>query len=183
MLQTRPEVHCDCADLHLYLHLLLKICKKNRNAYNQMKAAVAVRLWIDNIILSGNQRDVILYQKRLCDLVYIIDIRTDHTYAGCVIDIFFNIFQAEPLTIPVQLFHNTVCMLQPCCNRADWIALVTYAELCIKHFKFCPDFFDRTCIHHHQLPVSNEHIHKFFRPVYFFRSIQQCNQALCQLPA
>ena len=60
VLQARPEIHGNRADLHLDFHVFFKICKIHRNPDNQVQAAVPVRLRVNNVILARHQRHIIL---------------------------------------------------------------------------------------------------------------------------
>ena len=51
VLQTGPEVHCQCPDLKLHRNQLFFVHKIHRNPYDDVQTAVAVGLWLFDIIL------------------------------------------------------------------------------------------------------------------------------------
>ena len=63
MLQTGPEIHGNGAELHFYFHMTFAFGKENRNADDEMQAAVADYLGITDVIIGLQQRNIILFNE------------------------------------------------------------------------------------------------------------------------
>ena len=51
MLKACPEVHSDCTELYLHRHMDLFFRKEYRQPDRQVQTAVAVGLWVGNVVL------------------------------------------------------------------------------------------------------------------------------------
>ena len=149
MFQTCPEVHSDGSDLHLRLYFLCGLGKKDGNAYDQMKTAVAVGLGILDIVFSLDQPNIVLLGQGIGQKINIVNIRTYHSYPCNVIQIIFYIFPCRRQSQFCHLFQNAHLALQTGLNGTDRVSFIPDFKLRVQHLKLCVDLFDRTGISHH----------------------------------
>ena len=90
MLETRPEIHGNGAELHLNLHHPFLIVQIDRCLHDKVKAPVAILLGVLYVILLLEQGNVILGQQIAAQKVNIIGKGTDYPYAGDIMQLFFN---------------------------------------------------------------------------------------------
>ena len=103
MLQTGPEVHGNGADLDLRPHRSLSLGEEYRDLHDHMIAAVAVVFGIPDIIFNTQDCNIVLIGQQFCHDIDIIDKRTDHPYAGHIIELFFDILFGKVIAQTLQL--------------------------------------------------------------------------------
>ena len=128
MFQACPEIHGDGAQLDLDPHQLLVVRQKDRYAQHQMVAAVAVGLWILDIIFLLHHLQVILSGQHICYRIDVLDKRADDTNAGDVVEVGFNGFQRDGKAFSVHLFQNAHRGFDTAFNGFDGVVL---AESCV----------------------------------------------------
>ena len=131
MIQTGPEIHSNGADLNLYADKTLGIRKKYGNLHDHVIAAVAVGLWIFDIILYRDHLYIILAHQHLCHFVNIIHKRADNPYSRHVIQVFNHRFQRYLQSPALQLFHNTQRLFHTRLDHLNGVSLVLYRKLVI----------------------------------------------------
>ena len=115
-----------------------------------MKAAVTALLGILYIILALDQGNVILSQKALSQLVYIIRERADDPDTGDITDILLNAFQRHGNIFPADLTQNTVIRFDSGLDPFDGIAVVFQGILLIQNLEFRLHLHDGALIIRHQ---------------------------------
>ena len=128
-----------------------------------MKTAVAALLRMLNIVLPLNQRNVILFQKTVCQLINIAWKRTDHDIA----DIFLNRFQCDRDVFHADFPHNALIRFDPCFDSFDRVLVIGKRVFLIQHAELCLDFHNGALIIRHQkierLFVLLHHLNKLIR--------------------
>ena len=131
MIHAGPEIHSYGADLYLHTHIFLLLGEKYRNFHNQMQAPVAVGLWILNIILLPDKRNIILLEQHVRNGINIINKRTDYPDTGYVIQPFLHRFHREGGIVTSQLLYNAQGPLNARGNVFDGITFMPDAQLVI----------------------------------------------------
>src|SRR5699024_4326034 len=166
-------------------NFLCRLSKENGNAYDQMKAAVAVGLRVLNIILFPDQPDIILFGQGICQKINIVNIGAYHSDSSNIIQTVLYVFPCRRQPHLCHLLQNARLTFQTGLDRTDRVPFISDLEFGIQDLKLCIDLLDRTGISHHKfLIVQNtiQQIHgmphddilsDFFRhlkPVFFFHS-------------
>ena len=86
VLEARPEIHGDGAQLHLDGHGLRARRQEDRHLDDEMQAAIPVRLRVRDVVLLLEQRDVVLREQQVADAVDVMRERTDDADVGDVRD-------------------------------------------------------------------------------------------------
>ena len=162
VLQAGPKVHGNGADLYLHHHPLGLVGKKHRDPHNQVETAVAVGLWMGDIVLLGNQFNVVLLDQGLGQHIDIVHIGADHPDPGHVMDMRLYILQGKGNVQPVQLIPDAGGGFEPGADEFDRVALVPHIELGVQHVKFGPDLLHGTGIHHPQFLIGDHRVHHLF---------------------
>ena len=113
MFQARPEIHCDRPYLDLDANLLFASGEKDRDFHNQMQTAVAVILRRFDIVLPGDQQDVVLFEQHVRHVVYIADKGADNAYAGHIVQVCRNGLYRYGLPLFAEFFRNAVRTFHP----------------------------------------------------------------------
>ena len=90
VLQRRPEVHGDSAQLDFYGNILLAIQEIHRHLHDDVKAAIPIGLGIGDVVLHLHDLQVVLKGKHLHQRTNVVDVRNDDAHAGDVQDVFFH---------------------------------------------------------------------------------------------
>jgi len=130
--QRGPEVHGDGTDLDLGLDLLLAVGKKHRHGHDQVKAPIAVRLRVLDVVSGTDQLDVVLGYQQTCDLIDVGDVGADHPDAGDIRQVLSGGFHAQRQAAAQQLVGNALGGLDPCHDQVDGVAVLRALELVIE---------------------------------------------------
>ena len=131
MLQACPEIHCNRTNLNLNLCVDNIICQKNRDGYDHMITHVSVWLWICDIILYTENRNVILIGNRRSNPVNIRRKRTDNADTGYVIHIFDDVLHSQFKTFLADFAGNALRRFDAGGNMLNRVILVCLFELVV----------------------------------------------------
>ena len=112
-----------------------------------MQAPVAVWLRCLNIILFGDELDVVLAQKQLGEVVNIVDIAADDADAGNVVEVRRSRVEAELQPLGFQLGDHAVDGFQTALDVVDGIMVVADAKLVVEDFELGADLLDRGAVY------------------------------------
>ncbi len=116
-----------------------------------MQAAVAVGLWILDVVLFLHQDDVIGLDHQICQAVNIIRKGTDHADACHVGEIFPDALYRDGISFPVQLFINAFGGFQTALDGLKGIPVVLLGKFFVKDLELCLDHHDGAAVLHHQV--------------------------------
>lgn len=111
MLQSCPEIHTVGTDLDLCTHGSFSLGEEYGDFHDHVITAVAVWLWIFDIVLYLDDGNVILPGDQVCNSVDIIDKGTDNTDACHVIQLILNILRSKLIAELFELFVNAFRLL------------------------------------------------------------------------
>ena len=106
MLQRRPEILCNCADLNLYFGINDTVGEKDRCGNQHMITAVTALFRIFHIITSCKDRQVILFGNHICDQIDIRCKGTADTDSCDVIYIAYHVLDTGFISMSFQFFYN-----------------------------------------------------------------------------
>ena len=104
MLQSRPEILCNCADLNLYFGINDTVGEKDRCGNQHMITAVTALFRIFHIITSCKDRQVILFGNHICDQIDIRCKGTADTDSCDVIYIAYHVLDTGFISMSFQFF-------------------------------------------------------------------------------
>ena len=84
VVQTCPEIHSDGPDLDFHTEIFLFLGEEDRDLDDQMVTAVAVRLWIFDVIFYLDNSDIVLLGDQIRNGVDIIDKSAHNPDAGYI---------------------------------------------------------------------------------------------------
>ena len=128
--------------------------QKNGRFHDQVKAAVSVGLGLGDVVLPLEERDIVLAQKGVGQLVDIRWVRADHAHARDIVQIFFDAVHCERITAARELFHNAFGRFEPGLDRFDGVAVVLQGKLFVQYVELCFDFHHRAAVIAHQFAVG-----------------------------
>ena len=106
MLQGRPEIHGDGADLDLHLGILLSVRQIHRDRHHHMVALIAVGFWIFNIVFDVEHRNIRLPGDHIRDGINIRHKRTDNADPRNIVQVLHHIFNRNLPSVMLQLFYD-----------------------------------------------------------------------------
>ena len=151
MLEARPEIHRDRAQLKLDAHRDRALGQKDRHLKDQMQAAVAVRLGIGNVVFLLDQRQVVLPHEHVRYRVNILDKRTDYTDTANIVQIVYHGLKRHRKAAALELAHNAARRFDAALDRVDRARLARNARLVRQNVQFGLDLTNAGLIQHHNL--------------------------------
>ena len=124
MLQSCPEIHTVGTDLDLCTHGSFSLGEEYGDFHDHVITAVAVWLWIFDIVLYLDDGNVILPGDQVCNSVDIIDKGTDNTDACHVIQLILNILRSKLIAELFELFVNAFRLFDPCFDEGDRVTFL-----------------------------------------------------------
>ena len=146
MLEARPEVHRDGSELYLDLHVAFLVFKEDRYLDDEMQAPVTARLRILDVVLPGDQGDVVLRKKCIGYLVDVVREGADDAYAGDVVDVLLDRAQVQRDVLPSHLTEQAVDRLDSACDVLDRVTLEFDGEGFVEDVELRFDFHDRAAV-------------------------------------
>ncbi len=162
VLQTRPKVHRNRAQLDFHAHPFGFVAQENRHLHDEVQAAVAVRLRVLDVVLPLNQRDVILPQQRIREQVNVLRKRADDAHTGDVIEVFLDGAQRHRQIAPLELFKDALRTFQPRLDGLNRVVFSVERHLHVEHAELGLDLHRRTAVIRHHLL---ERIQRRVRPL------------------
>ena len=101
MLEARPEIHRHRPDLNLHLRVDNAVRQKDRYRHQHVIAFVSALLWMPDIILHGDYREIILLADHFGKAVNIRRKRTDNPDSRNVVDVIHHIVDRGVIAIPL----------------------------------------------------------------------------------
>ena len=90
MLQTRPVVHRDRAELHFDRRVMRAARQEHRHRIDHMQRAVAVLLGVAYVILHAQHLNVRLRREVIRHRIHVVPVIADHAYASDVEQVVTN---------------------------------------------------------------------------------------------
>ncbi len=90
VLQARPIIHCNCAELHLHRRVMRARRQKHWHSVNHVQTAVPIRLWVFNVILNLQHLNIRLLGKVLRNRVHVVAIVANHADSSHVEEVVAN---------------------------------------------------------------------------------------------
>ena len=115
-----------------------------------MKAPVAARLRILDIIFHLDQTDIVLLQQTFRQKINVFRKRTHNAHTRNIIDICLDRLQCQWDILATHFLDNTVKSLHSCLDRFNRISVVFQRKLFIEHLELRLDLHDRTSVICHQ---------------------------------
>ena len=128
VLKACPPVHGDGAELHLDAHHALLIVQEDGRFHDEVQAAVAVGLGRGNVVLALEERNVVLLQKGIGELVDIRREGADDAHADDVVEIFLDALHRQREAAALELFGDALGGLEARVASGQVDVLVTYAD-------------------------------------------------------
>lgn len=124
MLQSCPEIHTVGTDLDFCTHGSFSLGEEYGDFHDHVITAVAVWLWIFDIVFYLDDGNVILPGDQVCNSVDIIDKGTDNTDACHVIQLILNILRSKLIAELFELFVNAFRLFDPCFDEGDRVTFI-----------------------------------------------------------
>ena len=96
-----------------------------------MITAIAVWLWIFDVILDGDDGDVILADQHVSDSIDVIDKGTDDADSGYIVQFVHHGFETDRKVSALQLFYDTDRFFDTGFDHLDGIPLVFDGKLIV----------------------------------------------------
>lgn len=106
MLQCGPEIHAVGTDLDLGSHRCFSFGEKYGDFYDHVIAAVAVGLWIFDVIFYLDNSDIVLFGDQIRNGVDIIDKSAHNPDAGYIIQLILDILGCKFIAKLLKLLVN-----------------------------------------------------------------------------
>ena len=151
MLEARPEIHRDRAQLKLDAHRDCALGQKDRHLKDQMQAAVAVRLGTADIVLFLDERQIALPHEHVRYGINILNERTDHANAADVVQVVHHGLKRHRKAAALELAHNAARRFDAALDRVDRARLARNARLVRQNVQFGLDLTNAGLIQHHNL--------------------------------
>ena len=177
MLEARPKIHGDRAELDLDAHGALPVRKKDGDLHDHVIAAVAVLLGFADVVLDLKHGDVVLAGEHLGDRVDVVDERADDAHARHVVQVLFDRLDGQRQAAAAQLADDAQRALDARGDALDRVAAVAEGKLLVEHLEFGAHLADRRAVAHQKLrkrveppvdvlrsviPLPNQDAQKFF---------------------
>ena len=131
MLQAGPEIHRHRADLDFHLRVGNPVRKIHRHLHQHVIALITARLRIHNIILYGNNLDILLITDHLRNLINIRSKGTDHANTRNIIDIAHHIIYGGFISVLFQFLDYALRRLNTPLDMLNRIISVHMLKLVI----------------------------------------------------
>ena len=155
MLEARPEIHRDRAQLKLDAHRDRALGQKDRHLKDQMQAAVAVRLGtadrILDIVLFLDERQIALPHEHVRYGINILNERTDHADAADVVQVVHHGLKRHRKAAALELAHDAARRFDAALDGVDGARLARNARLVCQNVQFGLDLTNAGLIQHHNL--------------------------------
>ena len=129
VLEARPEVHRDRADLHLDGHRVRARREEHRHLDDEVQALVAVVLRLGDVVLHLQHLDVALHRQQLGEPVGVGHEAACHPHAGDVGDGLADRVERGLDSLALHLGDDAVEALQSAGDVLDGVVVVVLAEL------------------------------------------------------
>ena len=154
VLKACPPVHGDGAELHLDAHHALLIVQEDGRFHDEVQAAVAVGLGLGDVVLALEERDIVLLQKGVGELVDIRREGADDAHAGDVVEIFLDALHRQREAAALELFGNALGGLEARFDALDGVAVILERKLLVENVELGLDLHHRAAVVAHQLAVG-----------------------------
>lgn len=129
VLQARPEIHGQRPQLYLHIYPARILEQDKRHLENNMKALIAVRLRIGDIVLDFRNPDIVAGLQMIENQVDVFDERAYDPHSSDVIDLVHNRIEGERKALALQFIENAAWFLETCLNMLDWLIAVAKLPL------------------------------------------------------
>ena len=151
MLQARPEVHRDRAQLQFDAHGLRALRQEDRHLQNQVQAAVAIGLWGLDIVFFLDQRQVVLPHEHIRNRIDILDERADHADAADIVQILHHGLERDRIAAPLELADDAARGLDTAFDRVDRAGFARDARFIAQDIQLGLDLADAGFVQQHDL--------------------------------
>ena len=151
MLQCGPEIHAVGTDLDLGSHRCFSFGEKYGDFYDHVIAAVAVGLWIFDVIFYLDNSDIVLLGDQIRNGVDIIDKSAHNPDAGYIIQLILDILGCKFIAKLLKLLVNAFWFFDPGFDKRNGITFIFHGKFIVEDFQLGTDLPDSTAVHHHQV--------------------------------
>ena len=120
-----------------------------------MEASVAAGFGVCDVILSGDEGDVILLQQAVRQKINILWEGADDADAGYVIDAFLQSLKGHRDFLALHLAKDTFRILQSGLDALNGVMFLFQGHLLIQYLEFGFDFHGSTSVKGHQCPIGS----------------------------
>ena len=113
MLQAGPEILRNSSDLDLHLGFYRTLRQVNGNGHHHMIALIAIWLWLTDIVLHIEDRNILLACDHIRNLVNVLVKGTDDADACNVAELFYHVFYGHLIAIALHFLDDAVRGLHP----------------------------------------------------------------------
>ena len=148
----------------------------------KVKAAIAVGLWVGDIVLALHKPYIVLLQKCFFKLVYVRRKCTDYPYSRNVVEVLLDAVHCNRIVLAMQLFQNALRRFEPRLDSFYRIAVVLQRQLLVEHVELGFHFHHRAAVVTHQFTIRQCVIlHQGFDFVFFAASHLEAQPDSCDL--
>lgn len=151
MLQARPVVHRDRAELDLHRHVMLAGGEEHRGGVDHMQRTVSVLLGALDVILDAQHLDVGLRRQVVRYRIHIVTVVADHSNTGDIEEIVAYGFDGDRQVAPFQLADDRFDGFQPAFHVVDRIVAEPYLELVVENLQLGAYLIHRSLIQLHEV--------------------------------
>ena len=154
MVERRPEVHCNRADLNFASHRPHLVAEIHRNFDNQVIASVSVVLRRFDVVLDRDDPNVLLPRQHPRDFIDVVDVRAQHANPRDVRQVLRHVVHRHLKPHFLELARDGRRLFQSAFDEFNRVAAIAHRHVLGKHLQLGAHLQNRAVIAHHRLLIE-----------------------------